>query len=127
MPREHYFDKERGAIFVTATGVFTELEFTTGTSLTINEPDFQPDLRVLIDFSGVTRFDVSAKALVDFVSKQAFSKKARRAFVVERGFGASFVSFGKSSGALEQIQIFYDRAGALAWLNEAVPPEMVLT
>ena len=60
MPRQYHIDRERGAIFVTATGVFTELEFTAGTASTVGEPDFHPDLRTLVDFSGVTRFEVSA-------------------------------------------------------------------
>ena len=127
MPREHYIDKERGAIFVMTSGVFTEMEFVAGAALTIADPDFHPDHRVLVDFSGVTRFEVSAFTLTEFVRKQAFSKKSRRAFVVGSGFGASFVNYGKASGAVEQIQIFHDRAGALAWLNEGVPPEKMLT
>jgi len=127
MPREHSIDKERGAIFVTATGIFTEMEFVTGTALTIADPDFHPDHRVLVDFTGVTRFDIPAKRLADFVSKKPFSEKSRRAFVVGPGFGSLFVTYGKTSGAVEQIQIFRDRAGALAWLNEGVPPEKVLT
>jgi hypothetical protein len=127
MPRSCVFDTARNAILVEATGVFTEQEFRLGTAAAVKDPRFRPDMRTLVDFSGVTLFKISALALDEFVRGRHFSTEARRAFVVSPGFGATFVTFGMNCGVVEQIRIFHDRKDALAWLNESVPAEKVLT
>lgn len=109
------------------SGVFTDDEFRLGAAVTVRDPDFRSDLRVLVDFSAVTEFAVSASALEEFVRSRFFSSKARRAFVVSAGFGRFFVEYGKACGAPEQIRIFDTRTAALEWLNEGVAPERVLT
>jgi hypothetical protein len=126
MPRTYVVDHERDAIWVSVSGVFTEEEFRTGTDATVHEPGFHRSIRTLVDFSAVTEFKISAKALEEFVLRRFFSKDSRRAFVVGSGFGESFVEFGKILGAEEQIRVFHCVAEALAWLNEGCPPEKSL-
>jgi hypothetical protein len=105
MPRTFQFDAARGALLVDVSGVFTDAEFCFGADATVRDPAFKADLRVLVDFSAVTKFTVSAHALEDFVRKRFFSSQARRAFVVNSGFGRVFVEYGKACGAPEQIRI----------------------
>jgi hypothetical protein len=126
MPRTVQFDSERAALFVNVSGVFTDDEFRFGAAMTVRDRDFKADMRVLVDFSLVTEFRVSANALEEFVRNRLFSSRARRAFVVSSGFGRFFVEYGKSCGAPEQIRIFDTRTEALEWLNEGVPPEKML-
>lgn len=126
MPRTFHFDSERAALFVDVSGIFTDEEFRVGTDTTVRDPAFRADLRVLVDFSAVTKFSVSAQALEDFVQNRFFSSQARRAFVVREGFGRVFVEYGKSCGAPEKIRVFGTRAEALRWLNEGVSAEQIL-
>ncbi len=123
MPRTCVFDVEKGAIFVEATGVFTDSEFRQGAVATVSDPRFRADMRTLTDFTKVTHFKVSAQSLDEFVRGRHFNAQARRAFVVAPGFGGTFVAFGVACGALEQTKTFLSREDAIAWLNEGVPAD----
>lgn len=126
MPWSYSIDPERGIIVATGTGVLTGDELMVGLANETRDPHFRSDMRYFIDYHAVTDVRVPASTMMQAAAHPAFSTGMRRAFYVSSGFFESALKFAKLS-ANGPYEVFTDRASAVAWLNEGVPPEKRIT
>lgn len=127
MPSLCTFDLERDVIVVTGTGILTDDDAISVAKQVYRDPRFHPDMRGYCDFSEVTQWEVRREVLLALAANRKLSEKSRTAICA-----TALAAFGMSRmyQALVQkgkISVFNDRAEALAWLNEGVPPEKWLT
>ncbi len=127
MPCSHYFDRSKGVVFVTSSGRVTDADWISNLTAMARSPDFHPDLRGFSDYTGVTESLVTAKTMELFADNPAASPESRWAFLIKPGLAGAKIEFYKSNLKHGQLQIFTDRAKALAWLNEGVAPDKVIT
>jgi hypothetical protein len=126
MPWAYSINQERAAVLVEATGVVTGEELTAGVNALIRDPAFLPDMRILLDYHGITELRVSHTVIEALASSRVYSARSRRALYVLSGFGMGVGRYYQSFAHAGQVEVFTDRAEAIAWLNEGVPPEKVL-
>ena len=127
MPFTYTIDREREAVFYSATGVLTDEIAQDLHSKIFQDPDFHPHFRVLGDYSGVSELQISAVTIASLAARSGFSKQSRRALLTQYGIISGTALFYTQNTPPGNARIFYDRAKALAWLNEGVPPEKVIT
>lgn len=124
MNLSYTYDDQRGIFVAAPTGVLTDDEVWSAFSTLKQHPNFGPDVRIFHDFSRVVEYRLSA-ALLDRIAEVMVrqSVAARRAFLVGTAKGYGTATFYLRSVSSDKIQVFYDRAKALAWLNEGAPAE----
>ena len=127
MSWQYTIDRERDVVLITATGVLTADDLLTGVAKATRDPDFHPDIRILIDYLAVTDLKFSARTVETMAGYRIYSAKSRRAFLVTAGFAAGIFEYYRTYVTAEQMEVFLNRAPALAWLNEGMPPEKVIT
>lgn len=118
-----HFDTERDVFIATATGVITEQYLRENVRLAYQDPRFHPDLRCFLDYSGVTDWQIPISVLTDLAASRKFSGKSRTAFFVVGSLSYGMTRAYQIFVDKGVVQIFTDRASAVAWLNEGVPPE----
>jgi hypothetical protein len=120
MPADYRIDRSERVIYSRAWGVLTDQELAANRAALYADPDFEPDLAQLYDFTDVTEVQITSPALRELASTTRFSPDARRAVVV-----STDVAFGMArmysivSGREGFIQVFRDRASAVQWLVSA--------
>lgn len=124
---KYTIDKALGAVFTEAAGILTEVELVAGVRALYEDPQFHPDFRGLFDYTRVTTNEISSERMASMAAMRKYSANARTAFLVtgqlSYGLGRVYQSWIDEG----QVMVTYNRAEALAWLNEGVPPEKVLT
>lgn len=126
MPWNYVIDQERDAVLVTATGVVTGEELTAGVKTLVQDPGFHPDIRMLLDYHAISELRVSYNVIETLASSRVYSAKSRRACYVQVGFALGVGQYYQAFAQAGRVEVFTDRAEALAWLNESVPPEKAL-
>lgn len=110
-----------------ASGIVTEEELLQGVLSAYADPRFQPEMRAFLDYSQAVEWRVSAEFLARLAPQRKFAAGSRTAIwavgPLNYGMCRVYQSFVDSG----QLRIFGDRAEALAWLNEGVPPEQHVT
>jgi len=127
MPCSYFIDVIKGVTRVTATGLVTDADWISTLLSMANHKDFRPDLRGFSDYTAVTDSLISAETIAQLAANPRSSPNSRWAFLVKPGFAGGTINFYKANLKFGQLEIFTDRAAALAWLNEGVPPEEILT
>lgn len=127
MPWNYTINSELDAVLVVATGVVTGDELTAGVQLLTQDPGFHPDIRMLIDYQGMSELRVPHNVIETLASSRVYSAKSRRALLVSVGFALGVGRYYQAFAQAGQVEVFTDRAEALAWLNFDLPPEKWLT
>ena len=127
MPWTYAIDKERDVLLITAAGILTAQELQFGVATATSDVSFHPDIRIFIDYRAVTNFGFSLDTVEAMASNQVYSPKSRRAFLVASGVAAGIFQMYRTMVQAGIVRVFNDRNAALAWLNEGVPPEKILT
>lgn len=127
MPWSYIIDHERDVVFTTAAGILTEEECYAGVMSLYSDPRFHPDLRGLFDYRDVVTLMLSSELMATLAAKRKYSEKTRTAFLVSTQLGFGLGRVYQSWVALGQIKICFDRAEAVAWLNEGVTAEKHIT
>jgi hypothetical protein len=127
VPWSYDIDTDKDVAFTTGTGVLTDQEVFDGVMSLYDDPRFHPDLRGLFDYRGVGTLKVSSETMAKLAAKRRYSDQTRTAFLVNGPLGFGLGRVYQSWVDLGQVKITYDRAEAVAWLNEGVPPEKHIT
>jgi len=130
MPVYYSIDAKREVIFFRAEGVVTKKELFATFRALFSDPLFHSDLRFFADMTTMQEGRFSYIDVWGAVSITRFSAKARRAFLLKSDLSDRFYRVLKESVAFHgkgAPREFHDRRKALAWLNQGVPPEKVLT
>ena len=120
-------DTERKVLLGTAAGILEAEELQTGVATATRDPRFHPDMRIFLDYRAVTELRFSIDTMEMMARNRVYSAKSRRAFLVPTAIDAGFFQYYRAIVETGRVEVFTDRAQALAWLNQGVRPEMVLT
>lgn len=120
-------DPDRNVVFTTATGVLTDDDLAVGVRTAYQDPQFHSELNGFFDYSGVTDWKVSNDFLIMLAAKRRFSAATRTAIFVRGSLGYGMTRVYQTWVDDGQVKIFEDRAEAVKWLNEGVPPEKQIT
>ena len=125
MPCTYIIDTQRKLVVTTASEVLTAAEAFEHQNSLIADAQFRPEFNQLLDFTGVKKFEMANDDMRRLTQRNFFGPGVRRAAVVSssvlHGVARMLATFRDLAGGQEEIQIFQDRAKALAWLG--VPPE----
>ena len=134
MPWEYSVDSTRDAILTQAYGVVTDDELRAGLAAVFTDPRVHPDFRVFADYSGATNILVTVDTMVFAAQNRLkiLSSQARHAFfapsTLAYGLARMFQYYAEYHSPMAgPVEVFRGRPEALAWLNEGVPPEKLLT
>lgn len=127
VPWSYTIDTDKGVVFTTGTGNLTDQETYSGVMKLYADPLFRSDLRGLFDYRGVETVKVSSEMMTKLADKRAYSENSRTAFLVKDALGFGLLRVYQSWIAKGFVKIYYDRAEAVAWLNEGVAPDKVIT
>ena len=61
MPLSYRIDKSLGVVFIASEGVVTAQEITDHQQALLQDPDFNPSFKVLLDWTEVTSLDASTE------------------------------------------------------------------
>ena len=120
MPADSKIDKERRLIESTGSGVFALADCLDPQNRLFNDPSFDTTYSQLLDFSDVTRLDVTAADVGILVQAHLCSPKPRRSkySTTEVGFGFArrFEVFRELAGETG-IHVFRNLEQAIAWIH----------
>jgi hypothetical protein len=118
MPWDYSIDRAENLGFVKASGTLTADDLTNGMKRAHQDPQFDPDLNVLLDYSEVTEWHVSTEFLRRVAGMRQLSAKSRTAIWITEpltyGMGRIYEAWVEKG----HVRIFTDRNEALRWLNE---------
>ena len=121
MPVTYAIDAGRRLVLTYVTGTVAVGEMFAYQDRLRGDPAFSPDFTNLMDFSGTTPFTATAEEIRELAMRSPYGPGARRAMVVDTnlhfGFARMVQVFAESRGVT--IEVFRDRAEALAWLGVA--------
>jgi hypothetical protein len=124
MPYAYSIDPVRETVFATAEGIVTDEELVRVAHQIAEDPLFNPGLRLLCDWTGVTQSRISQASIAYAASSLRFSPSARCAYVARHGPETQVVVYYTVySGRMgaSNICIFQSRSEAVSWLNQGVP------
>jgi hypothetical protein len=119
MPAFYKIDKERKLVLTTGYGFVTKDEVFTLQDQMSNDPEFDPSLSQVADFSQVTNTDIGMADVRMFAQRDVFSIHSRRAVIVKDdiafGFAKIFELCRQLSGA-SGIRVFRNLHEAFDWI-----------
>ena len=119
MPVTYEIDTGHRLVLTYVTGTVTVGEMFTYQDTLRGDPAFAPDYANLMDFSGATPFGATGDEIRELSMRSPYGPGARRAMVVDTnlhfGFARMVQVFAESRGVT--IEVFRERAEALAWLD----------
>jgi hypothetical protein len=119
VPASYTIDKERGLVISTATGVLTRADILGHQQHLVKDPDFNPSLSQISDFTTVTGLDLRAADVEAVAERNMFSPGSRRALLVKTdeqfGLARMFASLRDAEGE-HGIRVFRDREQAMNWV-----------
>lgn len=111
-------DPVSGSLLVRADGLVTGDELLRGAVAVANDPGFGDFARVLLDFSRVTEWTVTAEDLELFARHPRYSIDSRSAAIVRFGLPQGLFGFWAESAKPDTARVFHGLEEAVAWLNE---------
>ena len=121
MPCTYTIDSQRKLVITTASEVLTAVEAFEHQNSLVTDAQFRPDFNQLLDLTGVTKFEMTNDDMRRLAQRNFFGPGVRRAVVVNSSFlhgvARMLATFRDLAGGKEEVQIFQDRAEALAWLG----------
>lgn len=126
MPWSYAIHQELDAVIVTSEGVLADNDIHEGHARLYSDPSFHPAMRILNDLAGITELRVTAIGLDAVAANTLANQTGKQAFLVASGLVAGTMNFLISSAPNQKARVFFDRAQALAWLNEELLPDKFL-
>jgi hypothetical protein len=102
MPVFYKIDKERRVVLSSGSGTLTLADAKAHQQRLANDPDFDPSLSQIADFTQFTQFDLSSEDIRQMAERSLFSPHSRRAFIVPNDF---------AFGLARMFEILRDLAG----------------
>lgn len=123
------YDPRTDTLFVRGSAVLTSEDFVAGVTRLREDTGkiFPFECRRFGDYAAVDVFDVSQAALDQLFGPTWRPPSGRHAILMFRPFGASSFEIFLRRLLNNNCRFFTDRQLALDWLNEGVPPEMIVT
>lgn len=117
MPYSYRIDKDLKIVFSKAFGVFTEDDIRGHSEDLLNDPEFDRTYNQFVDFSEVTKLEVSLALVRSKAMSRLFSETSKRAAVAPQDvvYGSVRVFEGYSSS--DMVKVFRDVDEARRWLN----------
>lgn len=127
MPCDYAIYRERRLVITKVWGRVTFPEIREHQEQFVSDPEFDPAFNLLIDATGITKFDITTDEAKTIASQGLFSSASRRAFLASSpaifGMGRLLGTYHAMATKREQVRVFYDRASALKWLGVEDDPE----
>lgn len=120
MAADYKIDKSRRLVLSTASGVLTAEDIQGHMDRLTADPDFNPDLFQLADFTTVTAMTVGPDDIRRFAERTIFSPLSRRAFVVkdDAQFGlARMFEIHRDLKGESGIRVFRSIQDGLEWIE----------
>ena len=126
MPITYRIDRDIRLIHTRAWGALTFVDMLANRLHMVEDPEFEPGLNQLADFSDVTELYLTGDQIREFAATYSdFSAGSRRALVVPRpahyGLARMFEAYRRIKGGQEEIRSFRSVEAARAWLGLPVP------
>jgi hypothetical protein len=119
MPAFYKIDKERRLVLSSGAGTFTLADALAHQEKLAGDPDFDPSFSQLMDFTHVTRVELSAEDIRRLAQRTVFSPQSRRAFIMpndaDYGLARMFEILREAQGEYG-IRIFRNLDEALDWV-----------
>jgi hypothetical protein len=109
-------------VIATSRGTLTEAEIQAAAKAALQDARFDPSHRAFFDHSRVTEWMVSTEFMTKLAAARKRSNDSRTAIFVQKPVGFGLIRAYQAFVDNGQVRIFTDRAEAVAWLNEGVPP-----
>jgi hypothetical protein len=126
MPFEYRIDKDLGVVFFAALDPITDDELIASVTAVNADPLFDPEMRLLADYSAVTLGNISSRSMQECGRINRFSRNARAAIVLKNVFQYGMYRMFSTYSSLSDNPVpqgFMSRAEAVAHLNEGLAPE----
>jgi len=124
MSEEYHIDQEQRVIWTRCWGVLSDEDVVRHQDNLKADPLFMPTLNQLVDAREVTEVTVSARTVRQLGQSKLFTPESRRAYVVTKdvifGLVRMYELYQSLRGA-QNVRVFRERAGAVAWLNVTDP------
>lgn len=126
MPITYEIDPTKGVVLSSWTGTITDEEVLDFGRQLYRDERFDPAYRNLADLTGMDGSRLTSRAIRSLSAANRFSSTARRAFVVGNELAFGFTRMYQAEAEFNRVGmpvVFRDKAKALDWLNEGLPPE----
>ena len=119
MPAFYKIAKERRLVLSTASGVFALTDALAHQEQLLADSDFDPNYSQLLDFSHVTKIELSKEDIRKLAERDVFSPTSSRAILVttelEEGLARLFKMLRENAGE-RSIRVFSNLDDALEWI-----------
>ena len=119
MPAFYKIDKERRLVLSSGSGVFDLDEARSHQERLLADPEFDPTYSQLMDFTHVTRIELTAADIQHLAVRNIFSPDSRRALLVPNdlayGLGRMYEILRGAAGE-RGIRVFRNLEDALDWV-----------
>lgn len=127
MPISLHLDADKESVAVYASGVVTERDLSDAFHAVSSHKDFDPGFRGFIDLSAVTQCLVSPWRVEEIIlAKTGQTSISKWAVLVSDGLDGAILAYSCRSLPIDGLEVFRQRAAALAWLNDGMPPDKVI-
>jgi hypothetical protein len=124
MPAFYKIDRAHKLVLSTASGVFTLADALAHQDQLLADPAFDPAFSQLLDYTHVTKTELSTEDIRTLAVRSIFWSSSRRAILVSRdlefGFARMFEMLRESEGE-KGIRVFRNLDEALEWILDASP------
>ena len=119
MSISYRIDPSAGVIFTNAQGAVTAQDTFTFQRALMDDPDFDPTFKHLVDTNQVTQFEVSAATILKLYFAEMFTEGTRRAVVVPENQSAQLKQLYNivHDFRSEDLQAIHKLDEALLWLQ----------
>jgi hypothetical protein len=119
MPAFYKISKDRRLVLSTASGVFTLADALAHQEQILADPDFNPQYSQLLDFTHVTKIELTAEDVCKLAERDIFHPTSSRAILVTNDLGeglARLFAILREHAAEKRIRIFRNLDEALKWV-----------
>ncbi len=126
MPVAYTIDREKGRVISWGEGTISWDDIIAHMDSLTKDRDFRPTFSQLIDFTKVTKIELTHDQIYELAKRTVFGRGSMRAFVagnpIQYGLSRMFQSYRKMFGT-ETIHIFTDPGEATQWLERKAQPK----
>jgi hypothetical protein len=119
MPAFYKISKDRRLVLSTASGVFTLADALAHQEQILADPDFNPQYSQLLDFTHVTKIELTAEDVCKLAERDIFHPTSSRAILVTNDLGeglARLFTILREHAGEKRIRVFRHLDEALEWV-----------